>query len=183
MKGCLLLSLAAVSACSPTPGLKTGPTMHPVRVVGAAGSTSLAVRQDDGMTSGLIAYSPDAVWSALPAVFDSLAIPVTRSDKADMILGTDGFRVRQRLARVPLSRYFDCGTTQVGPNADSYEVFLIVISRLKPAAAGTTTVEVSINARARPVAFSQAYSACVDTGALDTRFRALLRAELARRTP
>ena len=180
MRRIVALSLAGALACAPSASISSGRDRYPVRVVGPAGSTSMMVRSDDNTTSGVIAVAPEDAWRALPAVFDSLGIPLTRVDPSNRIIANDGFRVRQRLRDVPLSRYFDCGSTQVGPNADSYQVLLVIVARLRPAAAGMTTLDLSIDAHARSLAFSQAYASCTPLGTLDARFRELLRAHFAR---
>lgn len=149
--------------------------------IGGVGGGDLRVREDDGVTEKLIAFPVDAVWRALPAVFDSLGIVPTRAEPAAKLLGTDGSRLRRRLGTVALSRYFDCGTTQVGANADSYDVMLVLLAHLTPNTNNFTTVEMTIIARARPVAYAQPYARCGGRGALDERFMQLLKAELLRR--
>lgn len=177
----LLLALAALVGCSSSAGVPAGRPDVLITVPGSEGGT-LRLRSDDPPSSAIIAISQDKVWSALPAVFDSLGVQVTLTDPKQRIIGTEGLKVRVRLGGVALSRYFDCGTTQIGANADSYEILLTLLAQLKPAPANTTTIEVTVRARARPVAFRQAYSDCQTktTGRLDERLVELLRRQLTR---
>ena len=154
-----LLVLAGLLACGGTSTTSGRRDTTSVTVGGAEGGT-LRVRNDVETTSSTIALPVDKVWALLPQAFDSIGVPVTVRDPRQFLLGADGAKVRQRIGGVPLSRYFDCGTTQVGANADSYELVLTVMARLKPAEGGRTTMEVTVKARARPVAFSQGYSDC-----------------------
>jgi len=118
---------------------------------------------------------------ALPAVFDSIGIPVAMLDQTGRRLGNEAFKVRGRLKGVSLSRYIDCGnSTQVGPNADSYEVVLTMIAEVHPADAGASSLRHTFSALARPVNFSQDYSACLSKSVLETRFMTLLTAALER---
>ena len=71
------------------------------------------------------------IWRALPAVFDSLEVPVSRIDPVEHVFGNEGVRIRKRIGGEAISRYFDCGTTQIGPNADSYDVMLILLTTLR----------------------------------------------------
>jgi hypothetical protein len=94
-------------------------------------------------------------------------------DASKHLAGNAGFKLRQRLGKVPLSRYFDCGTTQVGPNAESYDVYLTVLTSVASDAGGAKVATV-VDASAKPVAFSQAYSACSTTTALEKRLQTLV---------
>lgn len=142
-----------------------------VRVAGA----NFRVRTDDKVSAGIVALPIEQVWRALPAAFDSLGLAPTLADRATWRYGTEGQRLRKRLGGVALSRYFDCGATQVDNNADSYDVLLILVARLAPGAAGTTTVEVTMDVRARPLTFPQGYQPCDTKGTLDARLVTLIR--------
>ena len=149
----LLASVAAgLVACSGTPSMRSGGREATVSVGGEGGGT-LRVRNEVESSSAIIGLPIDKVWAALPAAFDSLGVTVTSRDPVKRIMGTEGIKVRQRIGGVPLSRYFDCGTTQIGANADSYEVMLMLMAQLKAAPGNTTSIVVSVDARARPVAF------------------------------
>lgn len=172
------LALAALSACATASAPVARPDVRTVRVQGVDGA--FQVRHDDQSTTKIIALPPEQVWRALPAVFDSLEVPVTRSDAAGRVFGNEGVRVRKRIGGVAISRYFDCGTTQIGPNADSYDVFLILMITLRAGPANTTNVTVTAEASARPVARSQPYTPCSSQAALDVRFVDLLRRQAMR---
>ena len=177
----LLASVAAgLVACSGTPSMRSGGREATVSVGGEGGGT-LRVRNEVESSSAIIGLPIDKVWAALPAAFDSLGVTVTSRDPVKRIMGTEGIKVRQRIGGVPLSRYFDCGTTQIGANADSYEVMLMLMAQLKAAPGNTTSIVVSVDARARPVAFSQGYSECSSmTNSLDARLIELVRRQASR---
>ena len=133
-----------------------------------------------GTGSYSVSAAIDQVWRVLPAAFDSLAIPVTQVDPLKRIIGNPGFKLRQRLGKVSLSRFIECGTTQIGPNADSYDVYLTVLLQLQPGPAGTTSVLTTFEALSRPVSFSQEYSRCSSRGSLETRLLDAVKAQLPR---
>jgi len=139
---------------------------------------------DAGNSSNVhtLAAAPDQVWRTLPAVFDSLGIPVATLDAAKRIIGNSGFKVRGRLKGVPLSRYIDCGnSTQIGANADSYDVLLTMTAEVQPGeTAGATKLINHLQALAKPVNFSQEYSQCSSKGVLETKFFDILSARLQR---
>jgi hypothetical protein len=178
-----VLILASVAACasSGAVGTTVGATARPVSQdisVGTGGAGDrLTIAPSTGPNVNTLEFSPDRVWKVLPAAFDSVAVPVAHLDPATKTIGNEGFKIRQRLGKVALSRYFDCGTTQIGPNADSYDVFLTVMVQVQPAGAGTRLVT-NVEASARPITFSQAYSRCTSRGSLETRLLDAIRAQL-----
>lgn len=178
----LLLPLAVLVGCASSAGVPSGRRdVTTITVAGSEGGT-LRLRNDDTPFSTTIGLPVAKVWTALPAVFDSLGVPVTLIDPKQHLYGAQETKVRVKIGGVALSRYFDCGTTQIGANADSYEILLTVLAQLKPAPASMTTIEITVKAVARPVAFRQAYSDCQPkaTGALDERLVEILRRQAAR---
>ena len=164
---------------SPPTG-SAAPAPATMRVSTPGGNFNIRVRPDEMRSSFIVAAPIDRVWRALPAAFDSLGVPGGVLDAAARQFGSTGFRVRRRLGTVAVSRYFDCGQTQIGENADEYDVQVQVVATLSPGTAGTTNVEMLLDALARPVAFSQGYQACSTRGTLDVRLIERLRAELTR---
>lgn len=133
-----------------------------------------------GPTTHTIDAATDRVWKIMPAVFDSLSVPVTRIDATQKIIGNEGFKIRQRLGKLALSRYIDCGQAQIGPNADSYEVYMVVLVQVKPAAtnAANSSVITTFQSQARPLTFSQGYSQCSSKGTLEARVVELVKGQL-----
>lgn len=180
---CLLLGCAPAGrapgeapAAAPSAGAVASPANVTVMVAGAG----FRVRSDEKRSEAILALPIDQVWRALPAVFDSLGLPATVRNPETRTLGTDGVRIRRRLGGAPLSRYFNCGSTQVDANADSYDVLLVLLLRAVPGQAGMTTLETTIDVRARPITFPQGYQACDSTGQLEARVAALVRAVATR---
>jgi uncharacterized lipoprotein len=171
------LSVAALSACSSNPPLDGAPTPETVRVSGAGGG---AVTMTSSATAGvsLVAAPIAKVWRLLPNVYDSLGLTIATLDSAHHLIGNGDAKMRRQLGGVPLSRFLDCGQTQIGYNADSYDVVLSVRTQLQSEESGATTVRTLVTAVAKPVAFSQAYSNCTSTGKLESRLADVLRERL-----
>ena len=125
-------------------------------------------------------YSVEQIWRALPAVFDSLGIPIGSMDAATRTVGNVAYKVHGRLKNVPLSRYVDCGSsTNMGPNADSYDVVFSLVVAVRPGdTAGSSSVATTFDAVGRPATFAQEYSECPSKGTLETRLLELLTARL-----
>ena len=179
----LLLALVALSGCasSKTAQPQTAP-IETVRV-GGGGSATLSVTTVSSVSAnvGTVPFSVDRVWSVLPAVYDSLRIPRSEFDAAAHVLGNTGLKLRRRLGAVTLSRLLDCGSTQGGPSADTYEVFLSILTKVQPGPeAGTAILATTVDAQARPVSFAGEYVRCGSKGELELRVLNTVKWELLR---
>jgi len=177
----LLVVAATVAGCASTPVGSTG-TSQPQTVTVSGSSSTLRVDGGASATgTATFPYSVEQVWRVLPFVFDSLGIPIVTMDPARRTLGNEAFKVRVRLKGTPLSRLIDCGTsTQIGPNADNYDVVLTLTAAVTPAEAGSATVVTSFSAVAKPANFAQDYSSCNSKGVIESRFVDIVRAKLAK---
>lgn len=151
-------SLVIASACSSA--VVATPRTETTYIPGVNGV--LRISPENGSVSANIAAPLQAVWHILPIAFDSLGLQLSLVDPKRHVMGNEGIKVRARLGKERLSTYLECGTTQVGPNADSYEVFLTVLTDLRPVKSDSTrtTVTVNLSAAAKPLQFSQDYSRC-----------------------
>jgi hypothetical protein len=177
----LLTLLGCASGGAPAsggtaPGGAT-PQRRQVQIAGAALVMSTEASEDVSTVPAPVTRS----WEALRAAYDSVGVAVGTLDPRTYTIGNLGYKVRQRLGRAPLSRYLDCGgSTQVGPNADSYDVMLSVTSTLRPAGEGATQLSTMVEAQARPATFNQGWMRCSSKGALEKRIAELVRGQLAR---
>lgn len=185
MRRLAVVSAVLLSACaSSQKGTTAAPppieqTVHVATATGATGST-MSMTQGDDPSRRTVAAPAVRVWNALPAVYQTLGLPVTDRNVQSQSIGTTSFKVRRRLGDAPLSRYLDCGDTQGSPSANSYEVLLTVSTRLAPATGDSTSVSTTVTAQARPIFVSGEYVNCGSTRALEQRFFDLLNVELHR---
>jgi hypothetical protein len=172
----------ASSGSNPPPPPVT--TTQQVRVGSGMGDgLSFNISGNTSTIEGSLPYAIDRVWSTLPAVYDSLGIPVSSSDPASRTLANTGMRIRRRLKNTPLTRYFDCGNTQGGPSAETYELTVAVTTRLSSASPSTTTVATMIEASGRPVSFSGDPVNCVSKTNLERAIFEGVKARLAQPSP
>ena len=182
MRRLAAISAVLLAACaSASQGPSTVRPDQTVRVVnpGVTNATAMSVTQSDDPSQRIMPVPSARIWDALPAVYDSLGLPITDRNVQDRSIGTTSFKVRRKLGNAPLSRYLDCGATQGSPSADSYEVLLTVMTRLAPSG-DTTAVITRVDALARPVFVSGEYVNCGSTRALEKRFFDLLTTEVNR---
>jgi len=170
-----IVVLAVLCACaSATPSSGAPERAQTLRGVSGRDLTMVPVTD---ASSHALTSSVDDVWLVLPGVYDSLALPKALIDNKTHTISNQGQKIRQRLGRTSLSRFIECGTTQIGSNADSYEVFLTVTSRVSAAGTGST-LSTTVEALARPLSFNQDYSRCTSKGLLETRIAEAVKAQL-----
>jgi hypothetical protein len=174
------VSLVTLAACA-SGGATTGgvPASQTLGVISPSGTISVTMPGADRSLTQSIPFSTNEVWRVLPSVYDSLGIAVQTLDPAKHSIGNEGFSLRRRLKATPLSRYLDCGSTPLGPNADAYDVRLAVITEIR-AAEGGTVVTTTLTATARPANYAQDASSCSSRGALEQRIIDAVQARLAR---
>ncbi len=177
MRLLLATSLVALAACA-SGGSSLGSSDPGSQSIGSIGSTTrLSMNPGSAPNVNTLTFAPDRVWRILPAAFDSVSVPVTQIDPTQKIMGNAGFKIRQRLGSDRLSKFIDCGKTQIDQNADSYDVYIVLLVQVRPSGTGTA-ITTSFEASARPLSFSQDYSRCTTNGALEARLLAAIKAQL-----
>ena len=173
------LSLVFVAvACGGNAAPSTAPTPEPGGLVAAIDPrvTTLGELNVKATHSAPI----DLVWRALGVAYDSVGIKLGVLDPKQHLMGNQGMALRQRLGKTILSKYIECGSSQIGPSADNYEVVMSVISYLHPNEAGETEIVTRVTAHARPPTFGQEYLRCTSKGELEKRLVAFVNATLTR---
>jgi hypothetical protein len=180
MRNRLLWIIVGVTACSSSPRAPvTSPTTtRTVQVSGMPGKLTVTSSASASLTE--VASPVQDVWKVLPAVFDSLGIKPSLIDPGAHTLGIENQKVRVKLGTTPLSRYLDCGQTQIGPNADEYQVLLTVVTRVQASTAGGSTLGTLVDAVAKPIAFNQEYARCATKGMLEQRIADAVKKQLSR---
>ena len=172
-----VLGGAACASSNPVPDT-AATTSHTITIAGMGGK--LTVNSTSNPITSNLASTVDEVWRALPAAFDSLGVKVTVNDPAQHIIGNERVKIRVQLGRTPLSRYLECGGTQIGANADSYEVVLTALTQVQSVAAGGSMLTTLFEAMAKPIAISQGYSKCSSKGLFESRLLDLVKKQLPR---
>jgi hypothetical protein len=182
MRAIALVSCLSFVACVTANGAPgSSVTGETVRVGGGAGGTMTAeIHPTVNAIGSAVPYTMDRTWTAVRAAYDSLSIPVAVFDPATRTIASPNLRLRRRLGEVSLSKYINCGNTQGGQSADSYEIQLSIQTVLQAADAGTTRVLSTVSAEGRPITISGEYSRCTSTGNLERRVAELVNTQLSR---
>ena len=178
MRALAVLSLIALSACASSGGSSSRPD-ETVRINGA-GSSNLKLTSNTYGHVSKISAPISKVWLAMPGAFEALSIPISNVDTVGHVIANDGLKIRRQLGTTPLSRFIDCGNTQIGENADSYDVHLTISVKLTADEGGTTKLETMFESMAKPVSFSREYSRCSTRGVLEQRLAEAVKAQLSK---
>lgn len=173
---CIFIGFVACASGNRTAGASSQAESTP-RVVG----TDIKTRMVDGQQMTTVDAPINRVWIALAAAYDSVGVPISVTDAKQRMLGNKGFTLRQKLGTVQLSKYIDCGGGGFGPNANSYDVYLSILSRLHADEAGRTELVTTVDAAARPTNVSQPYMKCGSKGEIESRIAELVQASLGRK--
>ena len=175
MRSLATLSVALMLAgCASNQSTREVPTQQSVHVSTSTGTGALTVVSSSGPNVTTMRATMDELWRGLPKVYDSLSIPLTVIDERTRVIGNEGFKIRRRLGKTPLSRYLECGQSQMAPNADEYEITLSVTTRLAAVDSQETKVTTMVEASAKGLQFAGQAARCTSRGALEARLRELL---------
>jgi hypothetical protein len=182
MRPASLLLLVVLAACSSSSNVaQSAPAPETVRVVGGGSGNiamGMAPTAADAHSTTLPASVAD-VWRVLPAAYEALGIQLSVIDSGTRTIGNSGFNLRRRLGSIPLVRLIDCGTTQGGPSAETYDIHMSVVTQVRAGDAGTI-ISTTVEPMGKPVAFSGEYIRCSSTGVLESRLADAVRSRLTK---
>jgi hypothetical protein len=108
MRRLSLLGVFLVAACASSAASRTAPgaaNSGVARVSSPGGNESISTGAVPIAGASTI-YAPiDRLWGLLPAVYDSVGIPLTVVDRASYLLGNRGLQVRRQLRVVAIRKY------------------------------------------------------------------------------
>lgn len=167
---------AATESPSPTASSHTE-TVIDAPGGGQPGTGSLRYHNDVQAHTATLDVPVDSAWARVRRAYATLRIPVTTVDPPHHLIGAERAIVHDRLAGDRMSRWLSCGFTSVGqPRADSYTVYLTVLTQVLPASSGSTVRSI-VNAMAEPTDGSTNQVQCSSTGALEDRLQSAIGAE------
>ncbi|MBM4187291.1 MAG: hypothetical protein FJ206_08275 [Gemmatimonadetes bacterium] len=133
--------------------------------------------RDIGKTTGQLGGNADAVYAALPAAFAELGLTPKAVDPANRVLELKRHRLVRKLGKDALSRFLSCGDGLLGPNADSYYVYLTLTAQVTATPNGRSLLTLYFTADAVNVPGGQSDRLpCATTGLFEHRLVTKLQA-------
>jgi hypothetical protein len=174
----LLVALPLLGACasgSVTPGSDMAVRTSAVSGLASNGMAVSTVSSESAVAVD-IGAAPAAVFDALPAVYDMLAVPRSKVDREAKLMGAEGLKARRVLGSRQLRSLFDCGGTPGMPNAETYDLYITIMSRVSAKGTGST-VYTSVTATATPSQFGGGAAVnCSSNGVIEDELSKALRA-------
>jgi len=168
----IVLAVGLTTACasgprptSPSTGRSGDQTLT---VLGRTSSSTVRLLADDQTRQARLSVQMQAAWAQLPILLEDLGLPVSFLDAATRTVAFEGERVRRINGR-RLSNFIDCGMGATAQQyADVYSVVFAYEIRLKPDPAGNgVSVEMRVDASAKPMAVSGGAIRCTSEGVLE----------------
>lgn len=167
---CLALLVAATVACASSGGAP-----------GVSLPTERTVAVDDNnvyRTTVLpnakftVPASPNRVFEAVKAVYEELGVPPGTNDPATGRFGNIDFWKQRRFGNEAMSMYLNCGDSFTGPVANSYRIYMSLISIVRPDGKGGSELETAFTAQAQNMEGTAGDRiACGTSGRLEERIR------------
>ncbi len=165
MRTLALVGVTLLSACGSSQS--ANPAGGTVQVVQPElGIYSGDITVDNVAATAIVDGSPDELWPRLAAVHRDLGLGPNYVDPDKKSLGAVNVRLT-RIAGERMSKFFDCGRSLAGPNANLYDVFVSAVSQLAPAGSGGTAVRIEASAVGRSREHGVAPVNCTSTHDLE----------------
>ena len=167
---CLVFVIASTVSCassSPTPDVSL-PSQRTVAVDDArVYRTSVAANP-----KAPIPAAPSRAFEALKKVYEEIGVPPGTNDPGTGRFGNTDFWKTRRLANEPISAFLNCGEGFTGPAANSYRIYISLISVVRPDGKGGSELETAFAAQGQNMeGTSSDRIPCGSTGKLEERIR------------
>lgn len=168
----LLLVLAATMSCASSgssPGSEIATPSERIVAADNQGTYRTTVAPNAKVP---IPAAPSRAFDALKAVYSELGVPLGTDDPATGRVGNTNFWKTRKLGNEAISTYLNCGDSFAGTAADTYRIYISLISVVRPDGKGASELETAFTAQARNMEGTTADRvACGTTGRLEDRIQ------------
>lgn len=173
MRPVLLLVVVASTASCASSGSSTGSEMPSPSERIVASDNQTTYRTSVAPNAKVpIPVAPDRAFAAVREVYAELGVPFAMNDPAIGRIGNTNFFKTHKFGNEAISTYLNCGNSITGSAADSYRVYISLVSMVRPDGQGTTELETSFTAQAQNMEGTAGDRiACGTTGRLEERIR------------
>ena len=107
------------------------------------------------------------VLAVIKSVYEELGIPSATVDAATGKITAPTFHTTRKLGNVNLSMYFNCGDSLNGNIANTYRMYITVVSAVRSNGKGGTELETAVNGAAADMGGSSGRIPCGTSGRLE----------------
>jgi hypothetical protein len=176
LSSCISVAAAAQKS-GPPPKPADEPEVTHINFEGSA--LDIAWTRDHHVSENTLELPADVAWSAYPAAFSDLGLDPNIIDSGQMVFGSAA-TYHSKLGKKRLSHFFDCGNMLGVSTADSYPMWIRIISQILPIDGSLSTVRTEVEATARVGDRVGETVRCSSSGVLESKLAALLTEEAAK---
>lgn len=170
------LFVLAVSACASSGSKPESDISRPMERIVASDEQGVIRSAVAPNATTTIAAPPARALAVIKSVYDELGIPSAAVDDASGRISAPKFSVTRKLGNVNLSMYFNCGDSLNGNIADTYRIYITVVSLVRSDGKGGTVLETAVNGDAANMGgASSGRIPCGTTGRLEERIQSGVR--------
>ena len=127
----------------------TETTMTPVttQLISNGGTMHVGVATSYTAIATSVPVRPDSAFKLLQAAYAKLEIPISQQDTKARSMGNDGLKVRRRIAGLTMQSVLECGDKMGLPNAETWDIFLNILSFVVPDGPEGSSISTRIQAQ------------------------------------
>ena len=170
------LLILAISACASSGAKPESDISRPTERIVASDNQGVVRSSVASNARITINVPPARALAVVKAVYDELGIPSATVDVASGQITVPRFFKTRKLGDTNLSAYFNCGDSLNGNIADTYRIYITVVSAVRSDGKGGTELETAVTGDAADMGgASSGKTACGTTGRLEQRIQAGVR--------
>jgi hypothetical protein len=180
----VLVSIAVLATCvsvaaaaqKPEPATKRGDETDVTHINFEGSTLDIAWTREHNVSEKTVEVPADLAWSAYPAAFADVGLEPNIIDSRQMVFGSAATH-RYKIGKKRLSHFFECGNMLGVSTADSYEVWVRLVSQIVPIDGGLSTVRTEVEGVARIGDRVGETVRCTSSGVLESRLAAAITEE------
>ena len=171
MRAVAPLLVLAFNACASS-GPKTDEISRPTERIIASDRQGMIRSSDSPNAKVTIEAPPSRVLAVIKSVYDELGIPGATVDAASGRISAPTFDKMRKFGNDNLSLFFNCGDSLNGNIANTYRIYIAVVSAVRPDGKGGTQLETAVESSAADMGGSSSGRIpCGTTGRLEERIQ------------
>lgn len=168
MRAIAVLFVLVINACASS-SPQTEPQLgRPTERIVASDAQGVIRSSDAGNARVTIDAPPSRVLAVLKAVYDEIGIPSATVDAANGRISAPTFNKMRKFGNENLSMYFNCGDSLNGNIANTYRIYITVVTAARANGKGGTELETALTGSAADMGgASSGRIQCGTTGRLE----------------
>ena len=172
MRPIAILLVLALTACASSGPKPDSDLSKPTERIVATDNQGVIRSSVAPNAKGTIEVPPARALSVIKSVYDELEIPAATVDAASGTITAPRFFKTRKLGNANLSMYFNCGNSLSGNIADTYRIYIMLVSVVRPDGKGGTELETAVTGDAADMGgAASGRIPCGSTGRLEERIQ------------